>query len=239
MRKKEMIETLLEAYNCAIQAGDTQECAKQVQIWTGRVDLALAGANMSAACDTWKGAMSLTDFSVGDYEPGYAFVANAESLKAILLGILADIEQSEPSKELFSMDVFEGVERNYIQRLAIQADGCYKLGWYDACAVMIRRLVEQLIVDCFEQWGIASKIKKSSKDEYCGLDELINLFLSENVWHIPPLARQYLGDLKSLKKIGDSAAHGRTITSHTIIERFAKAIFFVLAALVDIAYFQK
>src|SRR5262249_51464997 len=36
--------------------------------------------------------------------------------------------------------------RSYIERVVIQANGCYEHQWYDACAVMIRRLVETLIM---------------------------------------------------------------------------------------------
>lgn len=36
--------------------------------------------------------------------------------------------------------------RGYIEVIANQINGCYEKGWYDACAVMVRRLIETLIV---------------------------------------------------------------------------------------------
>src|SRR5438034_2670528 len=49
--------------------------------------------------------------------------------------------------------------RGYIERVANQANGAYENGWYDACAVMIRRLLETLIIEAFEHGNIAGKIK--------------------------------------------------------------------------------
>ena len=52
--------------------------------------------------------------------------------------------------------------RGYIERIANQANGAYDNGWYDACAVMIRRLLETLIIEAFEHEQIADKIKNSA-----------------------------------------------------------------------------
>src|ERR1044071_10519286 len=54
--------------------------------------------------------------------------------------------------------------RGYIEQVANQANGAYEKGWYDACAVMIRRLLETLIIEAFEQHGGAAKIKTSAGD---------------------------------------------------------------------------
>src|ERR1700722_19039389 len=54
--------------------------------------------------------------------------------------------------------------RGYIERVANQINGTYQSGWYDACAVMIRRLLETLIIESFEKHGIAAKIKNPSGD---------------------------------------------------------------------------
>jgi len=45
--------------------------------------------------------------------------------------------------------------RGYIERIANQVNGAYENGWYDACAVMIRRLLETLIIEAFEKHNIA------------------------------------------------------------------------------------
>ncbi len=47
------------------------------------------------------------------------------------------------SQKVIPMSVVRGT-RGYIEKVANQINGCYEKGWYDACAVMIRRLVETL-----------------------------------------------------------------------------------------------
>jgi hypothetical protein len=42
-------------------------------------------------------------------------------------------------------------------------NGAYSAGWYDACAVMMRRLLETVIIEAFEQNGLDQKIKDSSQ----------------------------------------------------------------------------
>ena len=54
--------------------------------------------------------------------------------------------------------------RGYIERVANQANGAYQNGWYDACAVMLRRLLETLIIEAFEHHRVDSKIKNSTGD---------------------------------------------------------------------------
>ena len=67
--------------------------------------------------------------------------------------------------------------RGYIERIANQANGAYENGWYDACAVMIRRLLETLIIEAFEKHTIADKIKNASGD-FLYLGDLVDKALS-------------------------------------------------------------
>ncbi|WP_208543899.1 hypothetical protein [Paenibacillus protaetiae] len=39
--------------------------------------------------------------------------------------------------------------RGYIEKVVNQINGTYEQGWYDACAVMIRRVIETLIIEAF------------------------------------------------------------------------------------------
>jgi len=230
MSKRKMIEGLLEAYEYAITP---EEYAKQFMIWLDRVASALAVAGMDEEHKAWCEAKELTYF----YDDDATFPAQAESMKAILVGILDKLEEIEPSEELLPMEIVEGT-RNYIEKLATQANGCYQKGWYDACAVIVRRLVEMLIIDCFEQRNIASEIKDANGDYY-GLAELIGHFLRESsTWHIPRPVKKYLPKLTDLKEIGDTAAHGRHLVTRKQIEDLAKATAYAFQGLVEIAYFQ-
>ena len=95
--------------------------------------------------------------------------------------------------------------RGYIERVVHQINGAYSKGWYDACAVMIRRLVETLIVETFEEHNIADKIKNKTGD-FCYLGDLITRTLSEGSWN---LGRRTRSALPRLKDVGDLSAHSR------------------------------
>jgi hypothetical protein len=89
--------------------------------------------------------------------------------------------------------------------VANQINGTYEKGWYDACAVMLRRLIEMLIIEAFEHHGISTKIKNSSGD-FLYLRDLIDKTLAERAWN---LSRNTKQSLPRLKDIGDKSAHSR------------------------------
>lgn len=95
--------------------------------------------------------------------------------------------------------------RGYIERVAYQVNGCYINGWYDACAVMVRRLLETLIVEAFEFHKISDKIKDGQGDFFF-LSDLIRCTLDEQSWN---LTRNTKNALPKLKDIGDKSAHSR------------------------------
>jgi hypothetical protein len=198
-------------------------------IWQNRVASDLASAGMAGEHADWYDAMELTHLD----DEIMTFAAQSESMKAILIGILARLEETEPSEELFPMEIVEGT-RNYIEKLAAQANGCYRRGWYDSCAVMVRRLVEILMIDCFERHNIAPKIEDANGD-YCGLGLLIGLFRAESSWHVPRSLKRYLPKLGDLKEIGDTGAHGRHLVTRKHLKDLAKATDYALQGLIEIA----
>ncbi|MGV8934472.1 MAG: hypothetical protein ACOH1I_07600 [Gallionellaceae bacterium] len=113
-------------------------------------------------------------------------------------GILADTQLVVP-RSLFRDT------RGYIEKVANQANGCYEKGWYDACAVMIRRLIETLIIEVYEKHLIAHKIQNYQGDFFY-LRDLISNCLSESNWN---LSRNCKQALPKLKDIGDKSAHSR------------------------------
>ena len=137
------------------------------------------------------------------------FIANRiQSESANLLGAP---EEGYPSKTqtVIPMSVVRGT-RGYIEKVANQVNGTYEQGWFDSCAVMIRRLIETLIIEAFEHHGIAHKIKGASGDFFY-LSDLISITLSENTWN---LSRNAKSALPRLKDIGDKSAHSRRFNAH-------------------------
>lgn len=95
--------------------------------------------------------------------------------------------------------------RGYIEKVANQANGCYQNGWYDACAVLTRRLIETLIIEAHEKHGLAGKIQNSHGDFFY-LRDLITCCLNEPSWN---LSRNCKQALPKLKDVGDKSAHSR------------------------------
>ena len=100
--------------------------------------------------------------------------------------------------------------RGYIESVVNQINSTYENACYDACAVMIRRLIETLIIEAFEHHKIADKIKTPAGDFFY-LSELITHTLNEKSWNISRNAKQALPKLKS---IGDLSAHSRRHLAH-------------------------
>jgi hypothetical protein len=124
--------------------------------------------------------------------------------------------------------------RGYLERIVHQINGSYSNGWYDACAVMIRRLIEILIIEVFEKHEIADKIKNDDGDFFY-LSDLVNITLSETKWNI---GRNVKKVLPKLKNIGDKSAHSRRfIAIRPDIDKISSDLRDVIQELVFLANF--
>lgn len=122
--------------------------------------------------------------------------------------------------------------RGYIEKVTNQINGCYENGWYDSCAVMIRRLLETLIIETFEKFNISDKIKGPS-DDFLFLGDLISKTLSEPAFN---LGRNTKKALPKLKDIGDKSAHSRRYNAHLLdIQELITEIRVVVQELVYLA----
>lgn len=136
---------------------------------------------------------------------------------------------------LIPMDIVKGT-RGYIEKIALQANGCYDLGWFDASAVMIRRLIETLIIECFETFKIGNKIKNPDGDYYF-LKYLVKACLQENAW---TLGRNTKKALPNLKEVGDLSAHSRRyIAKKTDLDKVLKEIRIAVEELVYLSKLKK
>jgi hypothetical protein len=90
-------------------------------------------------------------------------------------------------------------------QLSVCYNGCYASQWYDACAVMMRRLLEAVIIEAFEAKGLAAKVK-DGKGDFFQLAPLINAALAEPAWNLSRTVKKELPDLRDL---GHKSAHGR------------------------------
>jgi Domain of unknown function (DUF4145) len=99
--------------------------------------------------------------------------------------------------------------RGYLEKITHQINGTYKSSCFDACAVMIRRLVETLIIESFEMTG-NGKLIENPKGEYYFLKDLIDI----TVAHTWKISRNFKKDIQKLKDVGDKSAHSRNYTAY-------------------------
>ena len=95
--------------------------------------------------------------------------------------------------------------RGYLEKVVDQINGTYENGWYDACAVMLRRFVETLIIETYIAKNKESVIKKTDGDFY-SLKRLIDEACKGDNLN---LSRDTKDILRKLKKLGDRSAHNR------------------------------
>ena len=113
------------------------------------------------------------------------------------------------SQKVIPVSVVRGT-RGYIERVVNQINGTYEKGWYDACAVMIRRLLETLIIEAFEHHGLVASIKNTTGDFFY-LRDLIDKSLNVASWN---LSRNCKQAMPRLKDVGDKSAHSRRFNAH-------------------------
>ena len=119
-------------------------------------------------------------------------------------------EAASSSSEATAVDFFppaiiEKTNKTSIVVIGRQMNGCFGRGWYDACAVMMRRLLETSIIEAYEKKGIADNIK--GKDgNYFQLSKLIDCALNEVKL---PLSRNAKQMLPGLRDVGHLSAHSR------------------------------
>ena len=162
-----------------------------------------------------------------------AALAIAKSIQdeAARKGIPPDEGLPAASQQVIPLSIIRGT-RGYLQNVANQVNGSYEHGWYDACAVMIRRLVETLIIEAFEHNQIAHKIKNAAGD-FLPLSDLINLTLAEGTWN---LARGTKRGLPKLKSLGDLSAHSRRyLANRQDIERIIDDLRVIVQEMVFLA----
>lgn len=95
--------------------------------------------------------------------------------------------------------------RPYLEKLAREINGSYQYGFFDGCAALCRRMVESLLIECFDVAGHDSAIK-TSDGNYRMLAAIITEAKSGQYIK---LSRNAPDALDKVKEVGDRAAHDR------------------------------
>lgn len=132
---------------------------------------------------------------------GYILSRNAADAIAKEVDTVMDIPATN---NCIDLSIFDNTPY-YIKANANQMARCYDLGLYDASLVLMRKLFETLIIECFERYGIDGQIKESNST-FLFLSDLITKFIISNKWNV---SRNLEDSIKKVKKYGDLSAHNR------------------------------
>lgn len=121
--------------------------------------------------------------------------------------------------------------RRYLEALATQANGCFECGFYDACAVLCRRIIESLLIEAFDKAGHRLSIEHHGV--ILGFDDIIKVAKTGKHIRLPRGADRVID---KIKEIGDTAAHDRYhITTRQDVEEFRAAFSKTVSQLMALA----
>jgi hypothetical protein len=153
------------------------------------------------------------------------------------------LEKKRTSKEsgpktfsdLLDETLFEDT-RGYIRKVATQINGCYENGWYDACAAMVRRLLEVLIREVFEHKGVSDEIKDKDGN-LLEFGKMISKLEQKSDWNLDKRTRQ---GLRKIKEIGDLSVHSRRVNLRkTDLDGHAQNLRVIAEELLNLASLKK
>lgn len=95
--------------------------------------------------------------------------------------------------------------RGYLEKLALQINGTYDAGFFDACAVSCRRLMESLIIEVYVSRARHREIQNAGV--FVPLQPLVAHIGADTTI---ALSRSAPKAMDAVKQLGDTAAHDRT-----------------------------
>ena len=125
---------------------------------------------------------------------------------ALLRSSHPDVSESE---EILSDDsilpeiLLQETKRPYLIKLAQQINSSYEHNLFDACSLMMRRLLEVLLIHCFEHENIEADVK-DSEGNYQNLKTLINKASSRTEIEISNDVKK---DMDKFRELGNLSAH--------------------------------
>ncbi|WP_100489197.1 DUF4145 domain-containing protein [Sporolactobacillus pectinivorans] len=119
-----------------------------------------------------------------------------------------DTETIESSSEIIDEDKFCG-KRKYIDRLIMQINHSYAYNCYDACAVLMRRLFEVMLVLSYQKLHIDDEIRDPSGSGYLMLDKIIRNAKSNKILKLSRIKNEF----DTFRKVGNFSAHNITYSA--------------------------
>jgi Domain of unknown function (DUF4145) len=144
------------------------------------------------------------------------FALKPGSRKVIRDWLPQDLEGIQPIMDHMSGYLPEHTWRNtrgYVEEICRELNGCFHNAYYNAAAVMLRRLLETLIIEAYEHLGRQTEIKDGGGN-YLMLSELAERACGEKGHRGLDLGRDSKNALKDTRNIGNWSAHARRFLAH-------------------------
>lgn len=116
-----------------------------------------------------------------------------------------DYESIDSSSELLDETKFCG-KRQFLDKLIKQINNSYKNNCYDACAVILRRLFEVVLVMAYQNLGIDAQIKMPDGKGYKMLEAIVSDAINNPTLKLSRIKTEF----DTLRKVGNFSAHSIT-----------------------------
>ena len=123
-------------------------------------------------------------------------------LDSMYIGLLGS-RPVEVKGDILPVETVAGT-RSYLEQMVYQINGAYESGFYDACAVLCRRLMESLIIEVYISKKRQHEIQRDGVFLY--LDKLVTYISNDKTLNI---SRNSPKTMQEIKQLGDTAAHDR------------------------------
>jgi Domain of unknown function (DUF4145) len=129
---------------------------------------------------------------------------------------LPDLEGIQPAIDHASGYLPEPIWKNtrgYIEEVCREVNGSFRHAYYNAAAVMLRRLLETLIIEAYEHLSRENEIKNAGGN-YLMLSDLAERVSGEHGHRGLNLGRDSKKALKDARNVGNWSAHARRFLAH-------------------------
>lgn len=116
---------------------------------------------------------------------------------------LSESEEIISDDSLLPEVLLKETRRQYLIKAAQQINAAYENNLFDACALMMRRLLEILLIQCFEAKGLSEQVQDDD-GTYQNLKTLINKAKSTSEIGLSSDAKK---DIHSFRELGNLSAH--------------------------------
>lgn len=146
---------------------------------------------------------SSKDFIRGKSKSHYKLHALVlDELQATYPGLTSESEEILSDDIIIPLILYSNT-RGFIESLAKQINASYEYNIFDGCSVLMRRLLEIMLILCYEHLNIESLIK-DSKGDYINLERIINNAEQNRTLNLSNDSKKVLDEFRVL---GNLSAH--------------------------------